>query len=105
MTGTEFESSRTIETANGAEPRLERMPVDRMKRVVENLRTFSDAELSSIPVVHQGDHLERGATYVDLRHQERGEIVAMANMIADIDNWFVPKSSVAPAMWERLTAG
>ncbi len=102
MAGTEFETIRTTTVTNGSEPRYEHMAVDELRRAVDCLRTCSDEELSNIPVVHQGDHLERGAVYFDLRHQERGEITAMANMIADIDNWLVPKERTDPSTWNRL---
>jgi hypothetical protein len=102
MAGTEFETNSTITRNGKSEPSYVQKPVDEMKRQVEYLRRFSDSDLKNIVVVQQGNHLEQGQIYFDLRHKERGEIMAMANMIADIDNWLVPKKEVDSNTWERL---
>jgi hypothetical protein len=66
------------------------------------LADFSDAELRTIPVLPMGTRLEQGATYIDLKHRERGPFVALANMVAGPDNYNVPKKLVDYVTWNRL---
>ena len=49
-----------------------------------------------------GSRLEQGAKYIDLQHLEQGEFVAMADMIADEDHYYVPKKQTDYVIWNRL---
>ncbi len=64
---------------------------------------LSNAELKDIEIVPEGARLEQGGKYFDLRHPERGELVALAGMTAGSDNYFVPKSETDYQLWNRLT--
>jgi hypothetical protein len=63
---------------------------------------FRDDELRAIPILPLGTRLEQGATYIDLKHRDRGPFVAMAGMVAGPDNYFVPKKLVDYVTWNRL---
>jgi hypothetical protein len=73
-----------------------------IKQAHEYLADFTDDELRQLPVLPSGSRLEQGATYIDLRHRERGELTAMGNMEAGPDNWYVPKTEVDYQLWNRL---
>ncbi len=66
------------------------------------LQGLSDDELRQIPVLPEGTRLEQGATYIDLRQEERREFTAMGGMVAGPDNWYVPKKEVDYRLWNRL---
>lgn len=63
---------------------------------------FSSADLKSISILPTGARLEQGATYLDLRHCDRGEFKARADVVAGEDNYFVAKSGVDYLLWGRL---
>lgn len=63
---------------------------------------FTDDDLQRIPIMPPGSRLEQGATYVDLRHVERGEFTAMGNQEADSEHRYVPKSEVTYRLWNKL---
>jgi hypothetical protein len=63
---------------------------------------FEDDELKQIPILPQGQRLQQGATYLDLRDPQREEFTARGDMTASDDNWFVPKDEVPYSLWNRL---
>src|SRR5690348_4719333 len=73
-----------------------------IKDLHTKLADLTDDELKNIVIVSEGSRLEQGATYIDLRHLERGEFVAEASMVAGSDNLYVPKKDIGYALWNRL---
>jgi len=67
------------------------------------LADLTNAELKDIEIMPEGSRLAQGATYIDLRHPDRGEFVARGDMTAGSDNYFVPKSETDYQLWNRLT--
>ncbi|HET8657038.1 MAG TPA: hypothetical protein VFL93_16045 [Longimicrobiaceae bacterium] len=63
---------------------------------------FADDELQRIPILPEGQRLEQGACYVDLRSERPEEFTAMGGMAADPGHWFVPKAEVPYSLWNRL---
>jgi hypothetical protein len=68
----------------------------------ERLDEFTSDELRQIPVIAEGARLKQGATYIDLRDNNPGELTATAEMSAGVNNWYVPKSEVGYQLWNRL---
>lgn len=50
----------------------------------------------------EGTPLQQGATYINLREPERGEITAMGGMHAAAGDAYVPKDGVPYPTWNRL---
>ena len=73
-----------------------------VKAVHRTLRDWPDGELKEIPVLEEGAPLQQGATYLNLREPERGEITAMGGMRASAGDAFVPKDGVPYPTWNRL---
>jgi hypothetical protein len=73
-----------------------------LKPVHNRLDHLLDDDLKQIRVLEEGTRLRQGATYFDLKHPERGEITATAEMSAGPDNWYVPKSEVPYNLWNLL---
>ena len=73
-----------------------------IKELHERMPEFTDDELKSVPVLRLASRLEQGATYIDLRHPENGEFVALGDQQAELLNWYVPKSEVGYELWNRL---
>ena len=67
-----------------------------------DLRGVDDDELKQLPVVPDGEHLQQGATYVDLYEQPRREFTARGDMSAQPGNAYVPKDRVPYQVWNRL---
>lgn len=61
---------------------------------------WNDADLKRIPILPEGQRLEQGATYLDMRDPERGEFTATGEMSAG--GATVPKARVAYPTWNRL---
>lgn len=74
-----------------------------IKELHGQLADLSDAELKDIEIMPEGARLAQGAKYIDLRRLDRGEFVALGNMTAGPDNYFVPKSETDYQLWNRLT--
>lgn len=74
-----------------------------IKELHDLLGNLSNDELRNIMVLREGARLEQGATYLDLRHPQRGEFVATADMVAGPDNSFVSKKDTGYVLWNRLT--
>jgi len=74
-----------------------------IKDLHRRLSDLRDDELKAIPVVEEGTHLEQGAAYFDLKHPERGEVHARADMVAGPENWYVPKAHMDYQLWNLIT--
>jgi hypothetical protein len=74
-----------------------------IKELHGQLSDLTEAELRDIEIMPEGARLEQGAKYIDLRHMDRGEFVALATMTAGPDNLYVPKSETDYQLWNRLT--
>lgn len=75
---------------------------EELKELHTRLADLTDDELKNIVVLPAGTHLEQGAKYIDLRHLEQGEFVAMSNMVATPENYYVPKKETDYVLWNRL---
>ena len=73
-----------------------------IKELYGKLADLTDDELRNIVIVPLGERLEQGAKYIDLLHLEQGEFVAMADMVADEDHYYVPKKHTDYVLWNRL---
>ena len=73
-----------------------------VKDIHTKLADLTDDELKNILIVPVGSRLEQGAKYIDLQHLEQGEFVAMADIIADEDHYYVPKKQTDYVIWNRL---
>jgi hypothetical protein len=89
--------------AAGPHPEQEAANAYEVKDLHRRLRdTFTDDELKRIPVLRAGARLEQGATYLDLRRPDAREFTARGDETAGPENWYVLKSSVGYAVWNRL---
>ncbi|HEU4752478.1 MAG TPA: hypothetical protein VFU47_05165, partial [Armatimonadota bacterium] len=73
-----------------------------VKKAHRCLSSFRDDELKQIPILNEGERLEQGAVYFDLRHPQDGEIRARGDMVAGPDHWYIPKSDVDYQLWNLL---
>jgi len=78
------------------------LSADEIKGMHTILADLTDDELKNITILPAGTRLEQGAKYIDLRHLEQGEFVARSNMMADVDNAYVPKKETDYLLWNRL---
>ena len=62
----------------------------------------NDEELKQVPVLAEGERLQQGATYVDLKHRPVEEFTARGYMTASPDHAYVPKDRVPYEIWNRL---
>ena len=46
--------------------------------------------------------MEQGAKYIDLQHLEQGEFVATTGMVAEEEQYYVPKKATDYVLWNRL---
>ena len=67
-----------------------------------DLGGVNDEELKQVPLVAEGERLQQGATYVDLKDDPRQEFTARGDMTAGTDNAYVPKDRVPYEIWNRL---
>jgi hypothetical protein len=67
-----------------------------------DLNGVNDEELKKVPVLSEGERLQQGATYVDLRGQPMEEFTARGDMTAGAANAYVPKDRVPYEIWNRL---
>jgi hypothetical protein len=63
---------------------------------------FTDDELKRLEIVPTGTRLEQGSRYLDLIHRERGAFVALADMVAEPDHYYVAKKETDYILWNRL---
>jgi hypothetical protein len=82
------------------QPRL-RNAVD-IKELHERYPMLPNDHLRQILIVEEGERLQQGAVYLDLRYPERGAFKAMGGMVAGPDNWYVPKNHVDYELWNLL---
>jgi hypothetical protein len=78
------------------------LSADEIKSMHTILADLTDDELKNITILPAGTRLEQGAKYIDLRNLEQGEFVARSNMVADVENAFVPKKETDYLLWNRL---
>jgi hypothetical protein len=74
-----------------------------VKELHQRWSDLRDDELKQIPILNEGERLEQGAVYFDLRHPERGEVRARGDMSAQPGNWFVPKAQLDYRLWNLIT--
>jgi hypothetical protein len=67
-----------------------------------DLGGVNDEDLKQVPLVAEGERLQQGATYVDLRHAPLQEFTARADMRAGAGNAYAPKDRVPYEVWNRL---
>jgi hypothetical protein len=67
-----------------------------------DLGGVNDEELKQVPIVCEGERLQQGATYVDLKQPSLEEFTARADMTAGSNNAYVPKNRVPYEIWNRL---
>ena len=72
------------------------------KELYDKLADLTKDELRNIVIIPLGERLEQGAKYIDLQHLERGEFVAMADMVAEEGHYYVPKNHTDYVLWNRL---
>ena len=63
---------------------------------------FSDDELKGIPVIPEGQRLQQGGIYIDLKDPRRKEFTATGDMTAGARNLYTSKSEVPYPLWNRL---
>jgi hypothetical protein len=85
-----------------SEPRDAGLRASDIKELHNVLADLTNDELATLVIIPVGEALEQGAKYIDLRHLEQGEFVAMADMIADEDHYYVPKKQTDYVLWNRL---
>ncbi|HEX4203237.1 MAG TPA: hypothetical protein VHZ51_03365 [Ktedonobacteraceae bacterium] len=73
-----------------------------IKELYTILADFTDDELKSIMLLPTGTRLEQGAKYIDLRHLERGEFTANADMVVEPGHYVVAKKETDYVLWNRL---
>lgn len=73
-----------------------------MKEAHEALPDLTADELRDLRVLPPGSPLLENATYMDIRHRERGEILGRAGMFADDVHWYVLKRDVDYELWNKL---
>jgi hypothetical protein len=77
-----------------------------IKEIHRALNLLSDDELKMIPVLPPGARLQQGATYIDLQPDAPDtppqEFKATGDIIADRENFFIPKDQVPYPLWNRL---
>lgn len=61
------------------------------------------SQLSRLPVVKEGERLEQGADYLDLKHPQGGVFTAMGDMAAEPGKWYVPKRDTDHELWNLIT--
>jgi hypothetical protein len=83
------------------QPRL--IPASEIKDITQVYNDLRHDELRRIPIVAEGERLEQGACYFDLRYPERGEFKAVGGMEAGPRNWYVPKAFTDYELWNLIT--
>jgi hypothetical protein len=73
-----------------------------VRAIHRTLRDWPDDELKEIPLLPEGERLQQGGVYLNLRDPQRGEIRATGDMQASADDAFVAKDRVPYPTWNRL---
>lgn len=79
------------------------IPASEITDLVQHQNDLRIDEWKRVPVLLEGERLEQGAVYFDLKHPERGEMKAMGGMEAGPTNWYVPKALVDYELWNLIT--
>jgi len=72
------------------------------KELHSKLADLTDDELKNLEIVPTGTRLEQGSKYIDLLHREQGAFVALAEMVAGPDHYYVSKKETNYILWNRL---
>lgn len=91
------------EPSPGLDPNVR--PAAQVKEIVTALPEFTVEELQEIPILPEGERLQHGATYVNLRGIERRPFTATGDQIASPGAWIVPKKATPRPYWNRLVGG
>lgn len=88
----------------GANPDQDAPSAYDMKEIHALLPHINDDELRRMVILPEGSMLEQGATYLDLRHMDRGEFTAEKPEAVGPSNLnlFVPKQQVDYVVWNKL---
>jgi hypothetical protein len=73
-----------------------------LKILARRLTAFTDDELAQISIVPVGNHLTKGAVYLDLRDAAPVPFAALGGMTAGEHNSYAPKAEVPYEIWNRL---
>ena len=73
-----------------------------LRKAGMHLGNIDDEELKQVPVLHEGERLQQGATYIDLSHEPPIEFTARGDMRARAGDAYVPKNRVPYETWNRL---
>lgn len=88
----------------GANPERNAPSAESLTELHRLLPDLTNDELRRIAVLPEGSKLEQGATYLDLRHMDRGEFTA--DRPQDVGpsnlNLFIPKQNVDYVLWNKL---
>ena len=72
------------------------------KELHSTLADFTGDELKNIMIVPTGTRLVQGSKYIDLQHREQGAFMALADMVAEPDHYYVSKKETDYVLWNRL---
>ena len=73
-----------------------------VRSIHRTLRDWPDDELKEIPILPEGERLQQGGVYMNLRDPQGAEIRATGDMQASADDAFVAKDQVPYPTWNRL---
>jgi hypothetical protein len=73
-----------------------------VKDVHRWLLDLPDDDLKQIPILPPGTRLQQGATYLDLKDENRREFTATGEMTVEEGRYIVPKDQVPYILWNRL---
>lgn len=77
-------------------------PAAEVKEAHRRFREFTDDELAQIAIVAEGQRLEQGSDYLDLRGPAAEPLTATADMSAGEDHLYVSKAGTPYELWNRL---
>lgn len=92
------------DVTTGANPEQDAPVAFDMKEIHELLPNLNNDELKRIVIMPEGSKLKQGATYIDLRHGDRGEFkVERPEEVGPPNfNLFIPKSETDYEVWNKL---
>jgi len=73
-----------------------------VKQAHQLLANLTDDNLRQIRLLAEGERLQQGASYLDLRNLEKGEFIATGDMQATAKHLFVAKKDVPYHLWNVL---
>lgn len=88
----------------GANPETRAPNAATITEIHRLLPHLTDDELRRLVVLQEGDRLEQGATYIDLRHADRGEFTADTPEEVGPPNLnlIIPKQQTDYELWNKL---